>query len=218
MVFQLNVIYLQGIKARWDWGKASWIHMDAASTGTGPLMWGIFLRCQELCSPFTFPHPGLFCQESSDGTRWQCVGPNPSPANPVYCLCLKTRCSRAEMAPVPILSPQVNGSGVTARAGQFLCSQHLGAAGALPKSWHCSETATLMFSYIIYRGNSQGQGQGRCYRQKNLLDLSSPTAQPHSIRVSRGWEFMSRTREQPGQAALPGWENLQGSVCSPGEQ
>lgn len=79
-MFKLNVIYLQEIKARRDWGKAmtfcsiSWIHMDAAaSTGTGPLMWGIFHRCQELCSPvraFTRPHPGLSCQGSSDSSMW----------------------------------------------------------------------------------------------------------------------------------------------------
>lgn len=84
---------MQGIKARRDWGKAmtfcsiSWIHMDAASTGTGPLMWGIFHRCQELCSPvraFTLPHPGLSCQGSSDSSMWAHIPHLPMSENWVH--------------------------------------------------------------------------------------------------------------------------------------
>lgn len=69
------------------------------------------------------------------------------------------------------LLPQVNDSGLTVRAGQFLCS-----AGALPMSWHCSDTAILMFCFIIYRGNIQGQGrcwEGNRQSQDNLLNLCS---------------------------------------------
>lgn len=73
----------------------------------------------------------------------------------------------------------VKDSSVTVRAGQLLCSQPLGAARALPMSWHCSDTHIFIFCYNMYRGNIQGQDQGRSWEhnrqsQKNLQNLCSP--------------------------------------------
>lgn len=191
--------------------------MDAGSTGTGLWCEGYFLiTSQSLDTPtsrFILPRIIWWHSTAKCGPKSLTCQHNwlPVPENQVY-LCWNGTCSN------PLL-PSVNDSGVTARAGQFLCSQHLGAAGAFPAPCH----SHIDVLYIIYRRNIQSQGQGRCWEDNRLSPSQTCwiyTVPWHSLvyQNTEGWEFMSRTREQPGPRALPEWQSVQGSACCPGEQ
>lgn len=182
-MFKLSVIYLEGRTARWDGGKTSWRHMGAACTDVRDIPQG-----QELCSAgraFT-----LHIQVYSAGIIWWHKVWAQTPQLPVqFTACAWKPGAPAELTPVWILSATTfSDSSVTARAGQFLCSQHLGAAGALPEPWHCCATI-LMFCGIIYRWNIQGQGQGRCWEDNRQSRKTCwiYTAPWHSLIWSECW-------------------------------
>lgn len=69
--------------------------------GTGPLMWGIFLRCQELCSPVRASHSQVYFAKDHLMAVW---GHKSLTCQSNLLPVPTSRCSSAEMTPVSILS------------------------------------------------------------------------------------------------------------------